>query len=854
MRNFDSSEWNGCCRGCPSTRLAPCRRTKPSDTAILVEYPTALEQAKKTLLGGDSGNLVKTLLRHYGLEPTSCFVTTAVNCRPNAKKEAMMKKAMLGCRERVLDELKAAGVERVLCLGSTGLSQLAPQTKGKERMLPITKLRGRWERYHDMDVLATFNPSWLFGEPDYFRDFCFDIEKFCTTDPQPSPNLEVWEPESLTEMHEAFDYLEKASFTSCDIETTGISVFRDKILAIGFGALFPDSWDGISVIIHERMLEVTEVWERISRILSNAHQATVFHNAKFDLKFIRKILLELGLVYAPEHIEDTMLENYCLDERPMGRFKSHSLKNMSRVRCDAPDYDIEMGKWLKEWEGASGARRAEMRKQMHEYLAFDCYFTARMHPDLVNEIMEEDPKLMDHYQNTLLPATHAMVEVESYGARVDRQYFEKTWADLQERAAPILERLRDYTGLPEFNPNSPKQVAEYLYNPEDKGGLGLPVLKSARRGKLQEGKTSKVILKMLKRKMAHGELADHTAVIDDILEYRNLVKNAGTYVKGLLQRMDTDDRIRSDFLVHGTSTGRISSSNPNLQNIPEKSHTKIDIRAGYTGSPGYLMFNADFSQLELRVAFHLSDDAGGRQVYIDGRDLHQEVVFALYGTSKEETTPYMRYLAKCMSFGALYCRGPGSLANGPEMDLVEDQFGGTRWTIEEAKDFFDKWFANFPDFKRWSEEIGRSGYIDQYVQTPFGNKRRFPFIPRSDNGAVSRQAINTPIQGTAALITLSAFTRIHSRFKELNARLGEPAAFLTLTVHDSIMGEFLPQYLEEVQGIVIDEMENNCPIPFSIPLKADFEAGPNWSITKDWDIAENLPVYLEEQAEKIQAS
>lgn len=806
-----------------------------------------MEATRNELLLGDSGHLIKQSLLAYGIRIEDCYITTALNCRPNTKKEAMLKKAMLSCRYRLVRELTQAGVSRVLSVGSVGISQLL----GADKVLPATKVRGRWETAHGMDILSTLNTGWLFGEPDYFRDYLEDIEKFCTTSPQPAPNVEMWYPQSLRETEEAFSELAGASFVSCDIETLGLSVVNSDITAVGFGVLYGGSDDGLSVVLRQDILEADDTWWMISKWLSRPEQASVLHNCKFDLKFIRRELLKRRLPYDPQHVEDTMLLHYCVDERPMGRFQSHSLKNLARVRCDAPDYDINMKKWLEEYlsDKTTDERRTVMRVQMHEYLALDCYYTARLYERLVNEVMEEDPKLMDHYQNLLMPGTHALVEIESHGQKVDRQFFEEQWADLQARAAPVLERIREITGDPEFNPNSPKQVADLFYKKVEDGGYGLPVLRTARRGKQQEGKTSKQILKLLKKRMIAGDLPDHVELIECIMEYRNLIKNAGTYVKGLLSRMDDDDRIRCDFLPHGTATGRLSAQNPNLQNIPEASHTGVEIREGYIAPDGYLMFNADYSQLELRVAFDLSGDANGRQVYIDGRDLHQEVVLALYGTSKEDTTPYMRYLAKCMSFGALYCRGPQSLANGPEMDMVEDEFGGTRWTVDEARDFFEKWFGNFPDFKRWSEEISRFGYKNQYVQTPFGNKRRFPLIPRNDNGAVNRQSINTPIQGTAALITFSAFTRIHNRFKELNKREGKHVAHLTITVHDSIMGEFLPDYLEEVEAIVVGEMENNCPIPFSVPLKADFEFAPNWGVIKDWLDAENAPVPITEEEE-----
>lgn len=841
---MSSSEWTCECSGCPSTRLAPCHRNKPSITAILVEAPTALEQAKHQLLAGDSGKLVKQILRHYGLEPNNCYITTALNCRPNMKKDAMVKKAMLACRQRVLDELKVAGVERVLCLGSVGYSQLM----GADKVLPITKMRGRWMRAHGMDVMATFNPGWLFGEPDYFRDFSFDLEKFATTDPQPEPNLELWQPDSVQEMQEAFDFLAEASFVSCDLETTGLSVYSDRILAAGFGALYGDSHDGVSVIVSEPMLEVKDTWVRIGQHLARVDQASVLHNSIFDLKFIRRYLLELGLPYDPQHIEDTMFLNYSLDERPMGRFKSHSLKNMSRVRCDAPDYDINMKKWLEEWANASVRRRAEMRAQMHEYLALDAYYTARMFPDLLNEVVEEDPALLNHYQNVLLPGAKALVEIHTHGAGVDRSFFEDQSAELDRRAAPILIRVREYTGIVEFNPNSPKQVADYLYG-EGEGQLGLPVLRTARRGKLQEGKTSKQILKMLRRRMEHGELPDHIEFLNDILEYRNLVKNAGTYVKGILRRMDDDDRIRCDLLPHGTSTGRLSSSNPNLQNIPEASHTKIEIRNGYCAPDGWLLGNADYSQLELRVAAWLSGDENFTKVYVEGRDLHQEVAFSLFGKPKEQVTPYERYMAKCCSFGVLYGRGAGSLANGPEMDYVEDELGGRRWSEAEVKDFFDKFFDNFPQFREWTESISKFAYREQYVQTPFGNKRRFPFIPRNDNGIVHRAAVNSPIQGTAALITFGSLIRIHERFKQLNAREGKMVAYVILTVHDSIMFELDPAYIDEVRDIVLWEMEKNIPFKdCPVPMKADVEFAPRWGQVKDWNLAENLPAFLDEES------
>lgn len=811
------------CTGCPSSRVAQIDRYEPiGDVAIVVDFPTDQDAVKGDFLQGDSGTLAQMVLQAAGVDLESAYYTTALNCRPNPKKEAMMKKAMLGCRERLVKELQQAGVKKVLTLGSVGFSALM----SAERVLPSTKVRGRWYQAYGMDILPTINPTMVMGDPDRFRDFYKDVEKFATTPgKQPWPNVVLHIPETIKEMREAFRFLAEASFVSLDVETTGFSAFKDELLAVGLGVLYEGGEDALTIVLDEALLERTATWKELGSLLARGDQDTVLHNAKFDLKFLKYWLDEFGITYDPKRIQDTMLLNYLLDERPMGKYQAHSLKNMARVRHDAPDYDINMKKWIEEWKKADEYARRALRKKMHTYLGLDCYYTAVMYPHLVQEVEEESHDLMELYNTLLMPGTYALVEIEMHGAKVDRAFFEATWDNLQARAAPILERIQSTILDPEFNPNSPKQVHDYLYD-----DAGLPKMRTARRGKLQEGPTSKQVLKMLKKKFP-----EYDELITDILEYRNLTKNAGTYVKGILERMDDDDRIRCDFFVHGTSTGRLSSTNPNLQNIPEASHTKVEVRNGYIAPDGYLLGNADYSQLELRIAAHLSGDKEFIQVYVEDRDLHQEVAFEFFRKPKDEITSYERYMAKCMNFGVVYGRGAHSLAFGPEMEYIEDELGGNRWSQEEVEGFFDKFFGKFSGFKEWMDEQYALGYSDQVVVSPLGRRRRFPFIPRKDNGAVGRQAVNTPIQGTASDFTFASLIRIHARFKELNVREDAPVAFIVLTVHDSIMFEFLPAYIDEVRAIVREEMEDNVPLDSVVPFKSDFEAAPRWGEIKGFD-------------------
>lgn len=822
------------CKGCPSIRPVWVNRNEgTTDTAIVLDFPPSIDQAKKTLLNGDSGNIIKKLLEFYGINWEDCYVTTALNCRPKGKKEALLKKAMFACRNRLIDELLENDISQVICFGTVGFSALALA----ERNLPITKVRGKWYRYFGMNVLPTYNPTMVMGEPDFFRDMCADVEKFAeTAGKEPWPRVELWRPDDLDELREAFEFIRSASFVSLDVETTGLSAYRDELLSVGLGVLYSQSRDGVSIVIKEELLEERETWELISDLLAS-EQATVMHNVKFDLKWLKEFLEAWNLLYEPRNIQDTMLLSYCLDERPFNRFKAHALKNLARVRYDAPDYDINMGKWIPAYLGAGPRVRAEMTEKMHVYLALDCYYTARLYPDLLHEVLQDGADLFVLYETLLLPGAFALMEIEMHGALVDIDFFKGQWKDLQDRAAPPLARVREITGIPDFNPNSPQQVGKYLYTI-----LDLPKMRTARRGKQQEGPTSKQILKMLKKKFP-----EHKEAIDCILEYRNLIKNAGTYVKGILERVDEDGRIRSDFLEHGTATGRLSSSNPNLQNIPEASHTGINIRYGYCAPPGYLLGNADYSQLELRIAAWLSDDENFKAVYKEERDLHQEVAFVFFQKPKEEVTPYERYMAKCMNFGVVYGRGAQSLAFGPEMDYVVDELGGKRWSLEEVGGFFNKFFGNFPQFKQWMDDQYALGYRDQVVISPLGRRRRFPFIPRKDNGAVGRQAVNTPIQGTASDFTLSALIRIHKQFKELNVRESKDVAHIIITVHDSIMFEFLPAYMEEIKKIVKYEMEENLPVKnLPLPFKHDVEIAPRWGLMKDWDLELELPTFLEQ--------
>jgi DNA polymerase-1 len=830
------------CDDCPTKRKCEWDRpVEKAEVAVVLDFPSEYEEKKEEFLAGRKGtgsHLLKAALEGFGLSMDEVYLTYAINCRPDPKKKAQHKVAMLACRERLIEELREAGVKKVLSVGPIGYGALL-----MEKKLPaITKIRGRWKKAFGMEVIATLPPGFVVGDAGYAIDFFHDLEKFITTDGRlPYPKVEVWIPDTVKELEEAFTYLAQFPHVGADVETTGFSPIACDVLAAGFAVLEDDG--ATVVIVNRRLLEKKKPWRMMSDLI-NSEQDVVFHNGKFDLQFFKQGFLDRGLRYRPQAIHDTMLLHYLLDERPVGKYKSHGLEAISRVRLDAPDYGIDVGKFLKEWEDATEYDRREMEQRLHVYLALDCYCTAKLFPLLWNDCLVEDKEteleeieegvapgqawtLLDLYEELLMPASLALTDVEHRGIGMDKEMYEKSRVELEGKAAALRDKIRSEAGKPELNPGSWQQIKALIYNaPDDPDdpGLGLPfglsedkdgkVYHTARRGGLQEGPTAAPVLKSLALKYP-----EHQELIDNIVEYRNLTKNIGTYVNGLLDRCDVDGRIRSTFNICGTATGRLSSSNPNLQNVPDASHTGIEIRGGLIADPGRIILEADYKQLEVRIAAWLSNDDNMRSVFESGRDPHQEIAFSIYKKPKEEITHYMRWLAKNILFGLLYGRGAESVATGPEQEDIAAR-GGERWGIKEVESFFASLLAEWKEFAAWQQSQKEKGYKNHEVRTPTGRRKRFRFISKHDGGYVGRASFNNPIQGTASDFTLAALVKLWEQLPE--------GAEVILTVHDSIEVECWKEQQEEVEEIMHRIMEEEPLFPIDVPLKIDLDASERW--------------------------
>ena len=398
------------------------------------------------------------------------------------------------------------------------------------------------------------------------------------------------------------------------------------------------------------------------------------------------------------------------------------------------------------------------------------------------------------YRGIEMPLMHTLFSMEREGFPVAREELLR----LGEGYARELEQLRGeiyaLTGVEGFNISSPKQLGEVLFE-----RLGLPAGRKTKSGYSTDAETLEA-------------LADRHPAIPKILAYRQLSKLNGTYVEGMVKLIGRDGRIHTWFDQTATATGRISSTEPNLQNIPVRTALGREIRRAFTAREGWLLCDADYSQIELRLLAHLSDDAGMIEAFRAGQDIHARTAAEVYGVPLAQVTPAMRSAAKAVNFGIVYGISDFGLARN---------VGVSR---REAAAFIERYFSRYPGVRRFMDDAVARGKLLGYSTTMFGRRRPLPELSSSNYNTRSfgeRAAMNTPVQGTAADIIKLAMVRVHERLKELNLR-----ARLILQVHDELIVETPPEELDAVAQVLKTCMEGAAQL--SVPLVADVHAGRTW--------------------------
>ena len=391
------------------------------------------------------------------------------------------------------------------------------------------------------------------------------------------------------------------------------------------------------------------------------------------------------------------------------------------------------------------------------------------------------------------PLCEVLADMEFRGIGVDREGIEAFGRELQTALDAELAAVYEGVGY-EFNVNSPKQLGKALF--ED---LGLPTRKKTKSGYSTDAETLE-------------SLRGYDPVIGHILQYRTYQKLLSTYVEGLLKVIGPDGRIHSTFNQTETRTGRISSNEPNLQNIPVRTELGSRFRKYFTAQDGRVLLDADYSQIELRILAHISGDEHLRQAFLDGEDIHAATAAKMYGVPLEDVTGAMRTSAKAINFGIMY--GKGSFSLSKDLGI----------SIKEADTFLKTYLGTYPAVKQYMDDTIAFGREHGYVATLYGRRRALPeLVSHNFNLRASgeRMAMNTPIQGTAADVIKAAMVRVYRRLKA-----GGLGSKLILQVHDELLVECPPGEADRAAAVLGEEMRAAADL--SVPLVADVNRGETW--------------------------
>lgn len=588
-------------------------------------------------------------------------------------------------------------------------------------------------------------------------------------------------------LQELASTLKAASLISLDTETTSTDPMRADLVGISF-CVQPGTAYYLPVGHHapnSHQFTLRQIQDTLAGILSDPTIGKAGHNIKYDTL----VLKQHGLPVLPLSF-DTMIAEWLINPN------SHNLglKSLAWIRLGYQMTHIEdligRGKNQLNMADVEIARAAP-------YAAADAEATLRLIPILEIDLAKcNATKLLGDVE---MPLVSVLADMEEAGIALDVPFFQRFSLELQARLAGLEEKVYQAAGLP-FNLNSTQQLSRVLFenlklSPPDRGKKTASGLYS----------TSADVLESLKGKHP---------IVDWILEYRELSKLKSTYVDTLpLEVNPRSGRVHTSYNQTGTVTGRIASSDPNLQNIPTRTDQGHRVREGFVAAPGCMLLSVDYSQIELRIAAHMSGDKAMLQAFRDGIDIHTATAAAVNGVSIDQVTKDQRRAAKAINFGLIYGMGAFSLS----------QTLGV--TLSEAENFIKAYFNQFPQVKVFLDNLRKLATTQEYVETMLGRRRYFPGLATQSNVVMrqreEREAINAPIQGTAADIIKLAMLKIPSALQKAGL-----AGKLILQVHDELVLECPHLELEQTALIVQHEMENAFTL--DIPLTTEARVGKNW--------------------------
>ena len=575
------------------------------------------------------------------------------------------------------------------------------------------------------------------------------------------------------------DYLLTNEFVSLDTETTSTNPIDAELVGLSFAVKENEAWYVAIPANRDEALKIVNIFKPL---YENEKIEKIGQNIKYDLEVLRNY----GVVLVGKMF-DTMIAHYLINPE-----LHHNMDYMAEVLLHYQTIHID------ELIGPKGKGQKSMRDlapiDIYEYAAEDADVTLKLRNILIDKLKEAEVENL--FYDIEMPLMPVLAEMEIGGVRIDTESLKETSKVLTNRMIEIEKRIYELAGE-EFNIASPKQVGDVLFSK-------LKITDKPKKTKTGQFVTSEEVLQQLKGK---------SEIVADILEHRGLKKLLGTYVDNLPTLINPrTGHIHTSFNQTITATGRLSSSDPNLQNIPVRGEDGKEIRKAFIPEDGCLFFSADYSQIELRVMAHLSGDKNMIEAFREGYDIHAATAAKIYKEDIKEVSRDQRTKAKRANFGIIYGITVFGLAE--RLDITRD----------EAKQLIDGYFETFPQVKDYMETAKEQARKQGYVETLFHRRRYLPDIYSHNatvRGFAERNAINAPIQGTAADIIKVAMVRIFNRFKTEHIR-----SKMILQVHDELNFSVLPEEKEKVEKIVLEEMQGAYRM--QVPLIADAGWGNNW--------------------------
>lgn len=573
--------------------------------------------------------------------------------------------------------------------------------------------------------------------------------------------------------------LQEKSF-SFDTETEGLDPLTAGLVGMSFAIREQEAW---YVPVPANREEATDIVLRLAPALQHPEIEKVGQNIKFDILALRKYGVR---VKGP--LFDTMLAHYLLNPE-----LRHGMDYLAETYLKYKTVPIE------DLIGPKGKKQASMRtvpiEQIKEYAAEDADVTLRLKHYFAPLLKQEG--LESLFFEMEMPLIYVLAEMEATGVKLDTEALKQSSEVLSQQLSALEESIYDLAGQ-SFNINSTKQVGEILF---DK----LKLDEKAKKTKTGGYSTSEEVLEKIRGKHP---------IVDKLLEYRGIKKLLSTYIDALPALIHPETgKIHTSFNQAVTATGRLSSTNPNLQNIPVRDELGREIRKAFIADDDdCIFFSADYSQIELRLMAHLSNDPHMVEAFCSGADIHAATAAKIYGIPVEEVTSDMRRKAKTANFGIIYGISVFGLAERLSIPRAE------------SKELIDGYFQTYPRIKEYMEESIRVAKEKGYVETLFKRKRFLPDINSHNaivRGYAERNAINAPIQGSAADIIKLAMIRIHQRFEAEHLK-----SRMILQVHDELNFNVRKEEFDRVKEIVLDCMEH--VLQLRVPLIADCGEGKNW--------------------------